>query len=114
MNDQTQSSKNPIQPNTGKPTRPSDFQSGRGEVGRSDMDRSDTNQGRDFGRPDASNLGEVKGRIRQAWSKLTDEDLDTFDGNVDALKDSIRTAYGYTPEKTSQELDKFKKTYHLS
>ena len=109
---------NPTSPNNsqvkGPAKHPAEIQGGRGQIGQSDMDRSDTNAGRDFGRPEMSNLGQVRGRIRQAWSKLTDDDMEKFDGNVDGLQSQLQKAYGYTPEKAAQELDKFKKTYHLS
>jgi uncharacterized protein YjbJ (UPF0337 family) len=51
---------------------------------------------------------ELKGDVKQAWSKLTDDDLGAVKGNVDELIGRIQKTYGYTKEKAQQEFDNFK------
>lgn len=54
-------------------------------------------------------LNQVRGQIKQAWGKLTDDDLMRLDGGSDELIGKVQKAYGYTRERAMQEFDKFKR-----
>lgn len=53
---------------------------------------------------------EVKGKIKQKWSKLADTDVDSFKDNMHLIADKVQKAYGYTKDKADQEYTEFKKT----
>jgi len=56
------------------------------------------------------NLNELKGSIKQTWSKLTDDDMTYLDGGVDKIVGRIQNAYGFTKERASEEFENFKKS----
>lgn len=53
-------------------------------------------------------LKDLKGNLKQTWSKLTDDDMTYLDGGVDQIVGRIQKAYGLTKERASEEFDKFK------
>ena len=55
------------------------------------------------------NWDELKGKVRQAWAKLTDDDVERVKGNWEELSGHVQKAYGYTKEKAWQEVEDFKK-----
>jgi uncharacterized protein YjbJ (UPF0337 family) len=48
---------------------------------------------------------QVKGRIKQRWAKLTDDDLGQLRGRREELIGKIRERYGDTEEATEREVD---------
>lgn len=50
----------------------------------------------------------LKGKIRQQWAKLTDNDMEAFKGNAEEAKGRLQKAYGYTKEQAQDEFEKFK------
>jgi len=48
---------------------------------------------------------ETKGRVKQAWSDLTDDDLATIDGNRDRLIGAIQKRYGITRDAAQRQVD---------
>jgi uncharacterized protein YjbJ (UPF0337 family) len=50
----------------------------------------------------------LKGKVKQQWSKLTDDDLGIIGGNVEELIGRVQKAYGYTKEQAWAEFDRFK------
>ena len=53
-------------------------------------------------------LKDLKGSLKQTWSKLTDDDLLQLEGGMDQVVGKIQKAYGMTKEKASEEFEKFK------
>ncbi|MCB9919787.1 MAG: CsbD family protein [Planctomycetes bacterium] len=53
---------------------------------------------------------QFKGKAKQRWGKLTDDDLDVIAGKRDELEGRLQKAYGYTKEKAQQEIDTFCKS----
>lgn len=51
---------------------------------------------------------ELKGKIKQRWSKLTDNDMGVIEGNIDELVGRVEKAYGYTKDKAWAEFEEFK------
>jgi uncharacterized protein YjbJ (UPF0337 family) len=50
---------------------------------------------------------QLKGRIKQAWGVLTDDEVDQIGGKRDALLGKLQEKYGYTRMEAQQELDRF-------
>jgi uncharacterized protein YjbJ (UPF0337 family) len=49
--------------------------------------------------------------VKVWWGDLTDDDLDTIDGNVDKLVGRLQERYGYAKEEAQKEVDRRLKTY---
>ena len=49
---------------------------------------------------------QVKGRARQMWGNLTDDDLDVAQGNVEELIGKIKERTGETAEEIRDRLDR--------
>lgn len=50
---------------------------------------------------------QFKGKVKEKWGKLTDDDLTTIAGKRDQLSGIIQQRYGYEKEKVQDELDSF-------
>jgi uncharacterized protein YjbJ (UPF0337 family) len=50
---------------------------------------------------------QLRGNIKTAFGKLTDDDLLQADGNTDKMIGALRARYGYTKEKAQTEWNKF-------
>lgn len=53
------------------------------------------------------NWKQIKGRIREQWGKLTDDDLDVIAGRRDQLVGKIQERYGIIREKAEDQLRDF-------
>lgn len=54
------------------------------------------------------NLKELKGELKQTWSKLTDDDINYIDGGVDQFIGKVQKTYGFTKERAIEEFDRFR------
>ena len=50
---------------------------------------------------------QIKGRVKQRWGRLTDDQLNRISGYHDELVGIIRERYGYTHEKARKNVDDF-------
>jgi uncharacterized protein YjbJ (UPF0337 family) len=50
---------------------------------------------------------EVKGKVKQQWGKLTDDDVTQMEGTYDELVGKLQKSYGYEKVKAQQEIDNF-------
>ena len=50
---------------------------------------------------------QIKGKIRQQWGKVTDDDLAQIEGNAEQLIGKIQEHYGRTREEAERELDRW-------
>ncbi len=50
---------------------------------------------------------QMRGRVREQWGKLTDNQIDQIGGNYDRLVGVLQENYGYTREKAMQEADRW-------
>ena len=50
---------------------------------------------------------EVRGKVKQTWGKLTDNDLDRISGRFEELVGLIQQRYGQTREKAEKEVTDF-------
>jgi uncharacterized protein YjbJ (UPF0337 family) len=48
---------------------------------------------------------QLKGTVRQQWGKLTDDDLDKAEGNLERLEGRIQERYGITKEQAKRQVD---------
>ena len=52
---------------------------------------------------------ELKGKVKQAWGKLTDDDLTEIEGNHQEIFGKLQKHYGYGKEKAEEAINEFKK-----
>lgn len=50
---------------------------------------------------------QVKGDVRQWWGKLTDDDVDQIQGDVEKFIGKLQERYGYGREQAENELNNF-------
>jgi uncharacterized protein YjbJ (UPF0337 family) len=50
---------------------------------------------------------EMKGKVKEQWGKLTDDDLDKIEGTSDQLLGLLQQRYGYAREKAEEEYKRF-------
>ena len=48
---------------------------------------------------------QVRGKIKEWWGVLTDDDLDKIDGQRDQLIGMLQEKYGFTKDQATRELD---------
>ena len=51
------------------------------------------------------NWKQLKGKVKEKWGKLTDQDLTTIEGKRDQLIGKIQERYGIAKEEAERELD---------
>lgn len=51
----------------------------------------------------------IKGRIKQKWGQLTDNDVAEIQGKRDVLEGKLRTKYGYSEQRARDEINEFEK-----
>ncbi len=50
---------------------------------------------------------EMKGRLKEKWGQLTDDELTESEGNEEKFLGILQKRYGYTKERAKQEFDDF-------
>lgn len=56
------------------------------------------------------NWKQFKGRVKERWGKLTDDDLDQVEGRAQILVGKIQERYGKAREEASREVDSWMTT----
>jgi uncharacterized protein YjbJ (UPF0337 family) len=51
------------------------------------------------------NWMKAKGKLRQQWGKLTDDDIDVIDGKREELAGRLQARYGYQKEQAEKAID---------
>jgi uncharacterized protein YjbJ (UPF0337 family) len=54
---------------------------------------------------------QLKGKIKEKWGKLTDDDLTVIAGERDQLLGKLQERYGYTKEQAEKELARQQSTW---
>ena len=49
---------------------------------------------------------QMRGKAKEWWGDLTDDDLDKVEGKMDQLAGKLQERYGYTKEQAEQEIDR--------
>lgn len=57
---------------------------------------------------------EIKGKLKQQWGKLTDDDITTMEGNFEELSGKLQKSYGYQKEQAKKEIDDFLEKNHYT
>jgi len=50
---------------------------------------------------------QLKGKVRQQWGKLTDDDLEKIQGNAEMLIGKVQEHYGKSREEAEKDLDRW-------
>ncbi len=48
---------------------------------------------------------QLKGKVKQQWGKLTDDDMTQIEGNSELLIGKLQERYGYTREQAEREVN---------
>lgn len=56
---------------------------------------------------------DFKGKVKEKWGKLTDNDLTEINGKREQLLGKLQKAYGYEKEKAEEELNDFEERLGL-
>ena len=57
------------------------------------------------------NWMQAKGKVKEQWGKLTDDDLTRIEGNRDQLLGKIQERYGVAKDAAVRELKDWERTY---
>ena len=55
---------------------------------------------------------QLKGKIKEKWGKLTDDDLTRADGDVEYLAGKVQERYGIARDEAEKQVKEFEKTVH--
>ena len=58
----------------------------------------------------AGNWKQLKGKIKEKWGKLTDDDLRVIEGKQDQLAGKLEERYGLAKEKAQKDAQDFYKS----
>lgn len=58
------------------------------------------------------NWKQLKGKIREQWGKLTDDDLDVIEGMRDQITGKIQEKYGVTKQEAEKQLNAWREKHH--
>lgn len=50
---------------------------------------------------------QMKGKVKQEWGKLTDDDVTKMKGKAEELAGKLQERYGYSKEKAQEEIKGF-------
>lgn len=53
------------------------------------------------------NWKEIKGKVKQNWAKLTDDDITAINGSRDQLEGALQKRYGYAKDQAKQDVDRW-------
>jgi uncharacterized protein YjbJ (UPF0337 family) len=53
------------------------------------------------------NWKQFKGKVKEKWGDLTDDDLNVIDVKKDQLAGKLQERYGYAKDKAEREVDEF-------
>ena len=58
------------------------------------------------------NWKSAKGKVKEKWGQLTDDDINTIDGQRDQLEGKIQQRYGLAKDMVRKDVDDWLKTQH--
>jgi uncharacterized protein YjbJ (UPF0337 family) len=50
---------------------------------------------------------ELKGKVKEQWGELTDDEIDQMEGKADQLAGKLQAKYGYSKEDADNEVTEF-------
>jgi uncharacterized protein YjbJ (UPF0337 family) len=57
---------------------------------------------------------QLRGKIKELWGDLTDDELDMIEGKRDRLAGKLQERYGYSRERAEEEIDRFLRDYETT
>lgn len=54
------------------------------------------------------NFKQVKGKIKEQWGKLTDDEIDQMEGHAEVLAGKLQERYGWTREEAEKRATEFR------
>ena len=57
---------------------------------------------------------ETKGKIKEKWGKLTDDDLDVMEGKWDQLKGLVQQRYGTAREEVDRDVEELRRQHEAN
>ena len=57
------------------------------------------------------NWKQVKGKIKEQWGELTDDDIDRIAGKKDQLAGRLQETYGIGKDEAEQQIDRWAENY---
>lgn len=54
------------------------------------------------------NFNQIKGKLKQQWGKLTDDEIDQMEGNADILVGKLQERYGWNREEAERQAREFR------
>jgi uncharacterized protein YjbJ (UPF0337 family) len=60
----------------------------------------------------AGNWTQFKGKVKEQWGKLTDDELDMIAGQRDQLAGKIQEAYGVGRDEAERQIEGFERRLH--
>jgi uncharacterized protein YjbJ (UPF0337 family) len=61
----------------------------------------------------AGNWKQLKGKIREQWGELTDDELETVRGRRDQFEGLLQQKFGLAKEEAKRQIDEFELRCHL-
>lgn len=58
------------------------------------------------------NWKQFKGKIKEQWGQLTDDDIDKMEGNREAFEGKIQEKYGIGKDQAKRNVDDWLNTLH--
>jgi len=58
------------------------------------------------------NWNQARGKIKEQWGKLTDDDLTVIEGKRDQLVGRLQQRYGLAREAAEKQVADWERTYH--
>lgn len=60
----------------------------------------------------AGNWKEAKGKVREKWGRLTNDEVDEIAGRREQLEGKLQKVYGKTADEARQQVDDFVRNYN--
>ncbi len=57
-------------------------------------------------------FGNIKGRIKQRWRRLSDEEIDELEGRAEILAAKLQECYGWDREEAERQVREFKSRHN--
>lgn len=57
------------------------------------------------------NWKQLRGKVKQWWGELTDDDLDRVDGSMEELAGKLQERYGYERDEAEREIERRLESY---
>lgn len=54
---------------------------------------------------------QFRGKVKEQWGKLTDDELDQINGNREQLEGRLQERYGYAKDQVKREVDDWAQTH---